>query len=458
MRFFGLQNWTVTGYEESESHFLIRADYELPVEECVHCKAAIENLCRHGRRNRKVRDFPVAGKPATIELAVQRYRCLTCKKSFTQQVAEVADRMRITKRFAGYIAQQCAEKTFASVSRDNGLDVNTVREIFTSYMDENESKMTLPTPRFLGIDGVYVRRVERCIMTDLEKKRFFGLYEKVNQYSVEKYLQELPDKENVEAVSMDMSRALRSAVEKILPQAKIVIDKYHVIRMGRKVVDNFLKSIKNHRKYECRAPGEKQKDYSENRFLLYSRRCNHSASAKKQLKKWGLDVSGLVEIYNLKEEFMSLWQFGSREKAEKAFEEWKNKIPVHLKFAFKEIVTAFRNWGEQIFNYFDYRVNNAFTEATNRGIKMIQKTGQHCSFWTVRAKMLCRSYFKLPENEKAPARPTNQYSYIQPKKQQRVLRLKQSYEHSSKVFALMFPKVPGWHERFGHYYHLFCKT
>jgi transposase len=458
MHFFGLKNWKVTDHEESKGRFLVRADYDLPVEECVHCKAAIENLCRHGRRARKVRDFPIAGKPATIELTVQRYRCLSCHRTFTQHVAEIADHMRITVRFAGYIARQCAEKTFASVSRDNGLDVNTVREIFTTYMDKNESKMILPTPRHLGIDGVYVRRVERCIMTDLEKKRFFGLYEKVNQYSVEKYLQELPDKENVEAISMDMSRALRNAVEKILPQAKIVIDKYHVIRLGRKVVDNFLKSLKNPSKYECRAPREEPKDYSENRFLLYSRRCNHSASAKKQLKKWGCDVSGLVEIYKLKEEFINLWQFGSREKAEKAFEEWKNKIPAHLKFAFKEILTAFRNWGEQIFNYFDCRVTNAFTESTNRGIKMIQKTGQQCSFWTVRAKMLCRAYHKLTENEKALPRPTNNYSYIKPKKHQRVMRLKQSYEHSSEVFALMFPKVPGWHERFGHYYHLFCKT
>lgn len=311
--------------------------------------------------------------------------------------------------------------------------------------------MIFQLPRVLGADGIYIGRRDRLILTDIENKRFIGLYEKMREYEVKRSMRDLPGTENVEIVTIDMSLALRNAVREVFPQAKIVIDKYHVQRKGKDAVDIFLKSIEK--------PGGKKvrKKYRKDRFLLYRRYFNLSEDQRKHLLVWDQDTPGILELYNLKEKFMNIWQFSSRVKAEKAFEEWKDEIPQYLKFAFKEILTSFKNWREQIFNYFDHPFTNAFTESTNSKIKMIQKQAHGCAFWTVRAKMLCREYFKSGgANSLSETRVTN-YRYVNPRKNQKKLRLKQSYEQNSEVFIAMFPQE-SWLARFDPYLQLLTKT
>ena len=47
--------------------------------------------------------------------------------------------------------------------------------------------------------------------------------------SIEAFLHSLPGKAKVTHVAMDMWRPYRIAVSKVLPEAKIVVDKFHVV-------------------------------------------------------------------------------------------------------------------------------------------------------------------------------------------------------------------------------------
>lgn len=40
---------------------------------------------------------------------------------------------------------------------------------------------------------------------------------------------------------------------------------------------------------------------------------------------------------------------------------------------FKEILSIFSNWREEILNYFDYRITNGFVEGKNNRIKTIKR-------------------------------------------------------------------------------------
>ena len=50
------------------------------------------------------------------------------------------------------------------------------------------------------------------------------------QHRVEEYLDKLPQPERVKGVAMDMHEPFRQAVQMCLPQAKVVADKFHLIR------------------------------------------------------------------------------------------------------------------------------------------------------------------------------------------------------------------------------------
>lgn len=73
-------------------------------------------------------------------------------------------------------------------------------------------------------------------MIDLLKDR--------NKPTVIKYLSELPHKEDIKYVATDMWQPYKDAVNEVLPWAKQVVDKFHVIQYGNKALENTRKSFR----------------------------------------------------------------------------------------------------------------------------------------------------------------------------------------------------------------------
>jgi transposase len=86
---------------------------------------------------------------------------------------------------------------------------------------------------------------------------------------------------------------------------------------------------------------------------------------------------------------LEIWHSSSSSKtARERYRRWLLKFPLELREDFKELLTAFRNWEEYIFNYFDHRYTNAFTESSNRLVKDIQRETRSCEFKTLRARVI----------------------------------------------------------------------
>src|SRR5690625_3500384 len=58
------------------------------------------------------------------------------------------------------------------------------------------------------------------------------------------------------------------------------------------------------------------------------------------------------------------------------------------KDAYKDLVRAVDNWHVEIFNYFDKRLTNAYTESINSIIRQVERMGRCYSFDALRAKIL----------------------------------------------------------------------
>ncbi|MDE2343242.1 MAG: transposase [Betaproteobacteria bacterium] len=65
-----------------------------------------------------------------------------------------------------------------------------------------------------------------------------------NKPTVIKRLQTLPGHEKERYVAMDMWNPHRDAVDTVFPQARIIIDKFHVVRMANQCLDTIRKSLR----------------------------------------------------------------------------------------------------------------------------------------------------------------------------------------------------------------------
>lgn len=56
--------------------------------------------------------------------------------------------------------------------------------------------------------------------------------------------------------------------------------------------------------------------------------------------------------YELKEAFYEIWDAKSRDLALDSLKHWRERVPEHLQFAFKDLLTALKNWEAEIFAYY----------------------------------------------------------------------------------------------------------
>jgi hypothetical protein len=97
----------------------------------------------------------------------------------------------------------------------------------------------------------------------------------------------------------------------------------------------------------------------------------------------------LGQAYKLKEDFYDIWDTSqSRGEAIARYEEWSSKIPADVQPQFEQLTKAINNWHVEVFNYFDHKVTNAFTESKNNIIRAVNREGRGYSFAVIRAKIL----------------------------------------------------------------------
>lgn len=451
-----LPNWLTLKAEETENDYLVEAIPLTLQEDCPHCGCGSEMLQRHGVRQQFVTDAPVRGKRVHLYFNRQRYKCLKCNRISQQPLPGIDIRRPITERLIRYIEIETLKKPFLTVADEVGLSATTVRNIFTDFAERMTKSVKFETPQIMGIDEVYIGRIARCIITDISNHRVIDILPKRDMLTVARYLIQIPEKERIEVICMDMWHPFRTVIHKSLPaKIEIVIDTYHVRRMGNQAINAVLGKVREG------MSGKKRRECFFDRFILFKRNYSLSQDKKEVLRVWKEKVPEIGTAYELKEEFLEIWSISDRGEAEKRYKQWRERIPSSLEYAFKEIITAIGNWHREIFNYFEYKITNAFTESANNIVKSIQRQGRTYSYEMVRAKMLYGGAF-ITRRTPPIIKLRSQYSQSQnaTRRRKRKKRPPSLQSPNSNVGRLMRARAsrdiftellrtpPGWDARF----------
>ena len=200
---------------------------------------------------------------------------------------------------------------YTFVAAQTGLDEKTVRDIFNARAEFLGRWHRFETPRILGIDELYLNKRYRCILTNIEERTLLDLLATRRQDVVTNYLMKLKDRQKVEIVSMDMWNPYRAAVKAVLPQARIVVDKFHVVRMANDALERVRKGLRKELK-----PSQSRTLKGDRKILL---KRAHEVSDRERLimETWTGAFPQLLAAYEHKERFYGIWDantHGSRQK------------------------------------------------------------------------------------------------------------------------------------------------
>jgi transposase len=383
MDILNLDELEVIEAKENEHDYLIKVE-SFPPFYCTYKGCYGTDFIKFGSKEVLYMDLPIHAKRVGVLFKQQRYKCKECERTFRYTPYCFDYKRYMTVRLRNYIEEQSikSNKTFVSIAEEIGLVEKTVRDIFSDYVAKLEKEHEFETPRFLGIDEIHILKRPRGILTNIKERTILDLLNNRNKSTIEKYLSNLPNKNNVECVSIDMWKPYKDAVEKHLPNSKIIVDKFHVVRMANNALDRVRKDLKSSLSRKERLT------LKNDRFILLKRNSELKPQERIFLDYWTNNFNNLGTAYRLKEDFFDIYNSPNEYIAKQKYENWLSHITEDVLYAYEPLITAMQNWNTEIFNYFSHRVTNAYTESLNSLIRVINRMGRGYSFDVLRAKIL----------------------------------------------------------------------
>ena len=282
---------------------------------CPICRSRM--VRRRGTVVRRFRTIPIGSVPIFIELAIQRVECLSCKVVRQVKLNLSDQRRSYTRSFERYVLELCRHMTIQDVANHLKVGWDTVKDIFKRYLGQRFKRQKLGHLRRIAIDEICIGKGHRylTVVLDLDSGAVVFVCDGKGSNALIPFWKQLKKfKANINAVAIDMSPAYITAVLENLPEASIVFDRFHVM----KLYNDRLSDLRRHLQREAEGPLQ-IKVLKGTRWLLLKNpeNLNNQRDEGHRLQKALKFNEPLATAYYLKEDLRQFWNQDSKAEAEK---------------------------------------------------------------------------------------------------------------------------------------------
>jgi transposase len=317
--------------------------------------------------------LPIGRKRIVIEFPVQRIECKACGLVRQVKVGFADEMSRYTRSFERYVLELSSHTTIADAADHLGVSWDVVKDIQKRYLQRKFSRPRLTHLKRIAIDEIYVgkKRKYLTIVLDLDTGAVVFVGEGKGANALEPFWKRLKaSRAKVEAVAIDMSQDYIHAVTTNLPNAILVFDHFHVIKLFNEQLTQLRRDL-----YREAADLLEKEVLKGTRWLLLKNPENldEKRNERARLEEALRLNQPLACAYYLKEDLRQIWNQPNKATAKAVIEDWIGRaqaagIRILQKFA-KTLATH----REGILAYYDYPISTGPLEATNNKIKTMQR-------------------------------------------------------------------------------------
>ena len=383
----GLPEYEVTAVEESAGQIRIAVRFTGKVS-CPHC--GNEKLRLRDRRLRRPRHESWGVRRCVLVLETRKWLCRACGRSFWQRFPGILPRLRATEPFRRSVCQ----KHFDGISRSRlgqreGISSASVERWFIWYLTLLAGeRISRQCPQILGIDEHFFTRRHGYATTfcDLKNHKVHDVVLGRSEASLEGYLGRLEGKHLVEVVCIDLATGYRALVRRHFPQARIVADRFHVVRT---VNHHFLACWK-----EIDPAGSKNRGLVS---LMRRHRHNLSAEQHERLSVYLRQHPALEAIYHFKQRLCyGLLEKGrNHRRCQKLARRFLADVAALRCCGFAPLVqlgNTLHAWREEIACMWRFTRNNGITEGFHTKMEVLQRQAygfRNFNNYRLRVKVMC---------------------------------------------------------------------
>ena len=365
----GLPQLKVVAQVELTDRFEVTVIYRQGQFTCPRCGQVTNK--EHERKLQRKQDRKLRDKTVFLTLMKRRFRCPWCNKVFTEPDEVFGLRRRSSQRLRQYLGQEGLHQTVKRVAMKEKVGEGLVRRCVAEEIGQRLAVLEPnETPALMGLDEFSVRkgRLFHTAICNLTDRTVMAVVEGQGKQKVEAYLDKLKQPDAVKAVAMDMHDPFRQAVQMSLPQAKVVVDKFHLIRHVNDALDKVRGRLQGGRWKEV-----KNQALYRSRYTLLKSAENLNDRERLNLEELFSMYPELKDAWRLKEGFRNWYRKATRAEAEISLGVFEEIIIDSTFPEFKHLLPTLKKWRQEILNYFDYRITNGFVEGKNNRNKTIKR-------------------------------------------------------------------------------------
>ena len=339
---------------------------------------------------RRIRHESFGRRKVYLYLRTRKFHCNGCGRYFNERFPGILPRRRSTEAFRREVFEKHNDGICQKLLAERlGIGQATIERWYHSLL---ELKLTRsqndPCPRILGIDEHFFTRKQGYATTlcDLAHHKIYDVVLGRSEKAVAPSFEKLPDKRKVRVVVMDLSETYRSIARKYFPNAQIVADRFHVIRLAN---HHFLKVWNS-----IDPLGRKNRG-----LLSLMRRHRHNLQPPQKLKlqDYFSRFPALASIWDFKQKLCSLLlvkQINQRRA--------KKLIPFFLYYTQQLLDSPFESlqtlgktllsWDKEIVSMWRFTKSNGITEGFHNKMELISRRAygfRNFQNYRLRVRALC---------------------------------------------------------------------
>ena len=364
----------IVGYHHQRCEF-VDGEIEFTVEHAHRLRCGVcrsRRVIRRGGRKRRFRGLPIGGRAVWIVLHVPRLECKACGVVRQAKVSFAPDQHGYTKRFGRYAVELARHMTIWDVAQHLGVSWNLVKGLVKQDLRRRFRRPRLNDLRRLAIDEISVGGGHRylTVVLDLESGAVVFIGEGKGSDALDPFWKRLRrSRAQIEAVAIDMSQAYIKAVRSHLPEATLVFDRFHVV----KLMNDKLSALR--RALQRKAKDEAKDVLKGTRWLLLKNPGNlNEERDEAQRLQAALELNApLASAYYLKEDLRQLWSQPSKEVASAFLDGWIERARAT---GIRQLITMSNTLSlhrEGLLAYYDVPISTGPLEGTNNKIKTLQR-------------------------------------------------------------------------------------
>ena len=360
---------------DSQGKFEYAECVEIEKAQCPHCRST--EVYRHGYFRRMLSAKGRDGARKRLRVKIRRYKCRCCAKSFSQSCEHigVTKWKRRNARLNDALSRECANGVSnKKIAEKYRISPSTVeRQLHHNHQQLLSEQLNYPCPQVMGIDEHSIHRGRTkghkfaVTLADLRNHRVYEVFEGKSSKILEVNLRRLKGRERVKVVCMDLCSPFRSLMMRLFPNARIVADRFHVIRLVLETFHEFCKAADPDIKWKRGITA-----------ALRTKGANLAAKQKLLLESEFDKHPEIRNAYEFKEELCSLLCMREQKRI--------NCIPLLARLKemvwqmlneapeiFKKLGRTIRQWFEPIIRMWRFSKSNGITEGFHRKMKLIQR-------------------------------------------------------------------------------------